>query len=626
MRKSIKKYTIIFGFLLVVQSMLAINLYSLTSNNIDIEDTKSVNLTKLPKSSLKWELNWSKTFNQSSFTTTSFLTETAADVTVDATDSLHENIYVTGYYANDSNYKDEDIFLLKYDKQGNLIFNRSWGGSRQDRASAIWFYENTEDEDFVFILGHTNTSSDVDTVLLKYNTTGHLKDSITWGYLGSNEYGKDFAFGNNGRIFITGETDKEDSGNSDIYLAQLDFDGTNLWNDTWGETGHLDYINGLTIDYGDGSLYNHEIYITGGTESYGAEMQDLILLKYNITGDFFDNYETLYLKWNKTYGTTIYDWGMDVDWEDAHEYVYVTGTNNSFSDPSAPTPGGDILLLKFNRSGDLEWDKSYSGESIESIGNAILTISDTVYISGRWKRNASLLTYRTDGEFLSINTTGTEEYDEAYGIARYSDQNNMDHIYIAGYYNRGPSTEADVSIDKFSMTEAPPSPPSDDNYEENDILSAAYLLNLPFEQWLVSNAADPDYFNISLNEGDKLNIDIFCDISDPDNRINLTLFNKSLSEVNSSSCTFSSTDTIIRHTIDSSGTYTLLINQTGSVYEAYVDYDLKVSVIPEEDEKEEDDDIDEDDDVEDLAIVGYTVPFLLLGITFLSLIYLKKKF
>ncbi|GAJ16135.1 unnamed protein product, partial [marine sediment metagenome] len=105
------------------------------------------------------------------------------------------------------------------------------------------------------------------------------------------------------------------------------------WNVTWGGAGQ-DYFTQVETDK-DGN-----IYVIGGTSSFGNGEEDIVLQKYSCNGT---------LIWEKIWGGLYID-KISAITLDPHCNIYMTGYTRSFD-----AFGEDIILIKFNSSGSMEW-------------------------------------------------------------------------------------------------------------------------------------------------------------------------------------------------------------------------------------------------------------------------------
>jgi hypothetical protein len=180
------------------------------------------------------------------------------------TSDVKGNIYVTGYFANSTiNFGSitltntsvdgsPDIFIVKYDSTGRVIWAKSAGGTKGDVAMSIstdaecniyiagYFYSEQLAFDSIAII-NTNDSTD-DIFIAKYDLAGHAIWAREAGG-GSFDYATGVSTDKNGNVYVTGafsspnvRFDNEmlynsDSikGKEDVFIAKYDSAGMLLW-------------------------------------------------------------------------------------------------------------------------------------------------------------------------------------------------------------------------------------------------------------------------------------------------------------------------------------------------------------------------------------------------------------
>jgi len=131
-------------------------------------------------------------------------------------------IYSVGITSSFNN--SDFIFLLKYDKTGSLMWNATWGGSGSELARSATV---NADSSYVYVAGSTTSfgNGDFDVVLLKYDQNGNLTLNKTWGGSKldrSRGIAADASF-----IYIAGDTKSIGAGDEDAFLIKVDSDGGN---------------------------------------------------------------------------------------------------------------------------------------------------------------------------------------------------------------------------------------------------------------------------------------------------------------------------------------------------------------------------------------------------------------
>ena len=161
----------------------------------------------------------------------------------------------------------------------------------------------------------------------------------------------------NGYI-ITGLTDSYGYGLSDVYLIKTDDKGNEEWQKTiGGSDGDMGYSVQQTSDGG--------YIIAGITQSYGAGMIDIFLIKTNADGG---------IKWQKTFGGKFNEFCYKVLQNLAGGYI-IAGSTSSFGTTSI----SNAYLLKTDAKGNEEWHKTLGGSDFDDC-RCIHQISDGGYI------------------------------------------------------------------------------------------------------------------------------------------------------------------------------------------------------------------------------------------------------
>ncbi|MBA7526869.1 hypothetical protein ES705_19040 [subsurface metagenome] len=220
------------------------------------------------------------------------------------------NIYITGHTYSFGAGAD-DAFIAKYDSAGTSLLNITWGGSGgEERGYGIAL----DDSGNIYITGETSSFGvgSWDAFIAKYDSAGNSLLNITWGG-NDNDFGYGIVLDDSGNIYITGLTDSFAVGSWDAFIAKYDSAGNSLLNITWGGSN---YDSGLGIALDDSG----NIYITGRTYSFGAGSYDAFIAKYDSAGNSLLNI---------TWGGSDYDRGTGIALDDSGN-IYITGGTESF--------------------------------------------------------------------------------------------------------------------------------------------------------------------------------------------------------------------------------------------------------------------------------------------------------
>ena len=281
---------------------------------------------------------------------------------------------------------DIDIYVILTNEEGDTIWTRAYGGNNLDIGRAI---VQSEGGDFI-IAGYTisNGNFDADVYLLKLNNNGEIIWSKTYGG-NDDDYGMDIQKTNDEGFIITGFTQSFGNGVNDIYLIKADSDGDTLWTKTYGgassdlgfsvkQLSNGGYIIGgyafpetlqvlydfylLKVDEngnklwertygGEFSDFGFEVVetfdgnyvIVGETRSYGLGFNDIYIIKVDTNGD------TL---WTKNYGGNGYDYAYSLD-ETIDRGLVITGITEGTNEVE-----GGLYVLKVDSCGIKLWEKS----------------------------------------------------------------------------------------------------------------------------------------------------------------------------------------------------------------------------------------------------------------------------
>jgi len=190
-----------------------------------------------------------------------------------------------------------DIWILKLDSHGNLLWDKTYGGSGSDRAFSIIqtnddgyaVAANTED---CYVNGVIGSSvSDGYPRLLKLDSQGDLLWSQPYG-----EWACSLIQTADGGYAVAGSTSSKGAGGTDFWVIKLDREGNLLWDRTYGGSSNDSVLSIIqTVDGG--------YAVAGGTSSKGAGAEDFWVIKLDKQGNKI---------WDRTYGGSKEDWAFSL--------------------------------------------------------------------------------------------------------------------------------------------------------------------------------------------------------------------------------------------------------------------------------------------------------------------------
>ena len=307
-----------------------------------------------------------------------------------------------------NNHGSDDVWVVKMNAYGSIQWQKSYGGSNIDRAYSIY---QTTDSGFI-VAGYTESNNgDIssnhglyDSWILKITSNGNLQWQKSYGGTG-HDYGYSILQTTDGGYIFSGTTESTDGdvlgnyGWDDMWVVKLSMNGNLQWQKCYG---------GDFTEYGLTTIiptYDGGYVVSGSTWSDNFDaisnhgLQDLFLVKINDTGG---------VKWHRTYGGGNYDFGGSVVQTLDSGYAFV-GTSKSYNGQVTGNHGDyDVWLIKANSKGNFQWQKSLGGSN-EDDGADILQTSDggLLILSTTYSTNGDVTDNNGDTDYWVVKLYGT---------------------------------------------------------------------------------------------------------------------------------------------------------------------------------------------------------------------------
>ena len=249
----------------------------------------------------------------------------------------------------------DDVYIVKLDSSGNLVWTKTIGGSSVDKGTDII---QTTDGGFA-VTGYTNSfgHGNWDVYVIKLDTGGNIKWQIAIGGTESEE-GTSIIQTRDGRYFvITGWTYSFGQGGRDVYVVKIDTAGNLQWAITVGGSNHEEGVDIIeTSDEG--------YIVVGRTLSFSQGNDDIYVVRLDSNGG---------LLWTKAIGGNGGDLGFSIAQTLDGGYV-IGGTTASFGASDA-----DFYMVKMDSLGNINWARMIHSFN-NDIGASILQDQDGGYV------------------------------------------------------------------------------------------------------------------------------------------------------------------------------------------------------------------------------------------------------
>ena len=310
------------------------------------------------------------------------------------------------------NIGDFSMFLFKYDTSGNAIWARSAialngnsGGAIATDVSGNIYVEGAFNGSKIIFGSDTLTNTIAgtnDVFIVKYDLSGNVIWAKSGGGSGV-EYPASIATDISGNVFASGlfnsstatfgSTTLTNAGSFDIFLVKYDVTGNMIWAKGEGDTGN-DEVTGITTD-ASGNIYMTGYFGSpsinfGTTTLTNSGQYNFFLTKYNSSGN---------VDWAKSAGGSFTDLSSAIS-IDTSANIYITGYYTSSTLPlgttiltNSDTNMFEIFVAKYNGSGDVVWANGTSATDFSgnTIYNQPVSIANdnagNVYVSGYFVGN-----------------------------------------------------------------------------------------------------------------------------------------------------------------------------------------------------------------------------------------------
>ena len=315
------------------------------------------------------QIQWSKSFSYGSYDGNNSIAEILQ--TSDGGYIVLGNTTSTG--ANGA-----DVYLAKLDPNGQVVWQKTYGGQRDDNATSI-----VKTATGYMIVGSTMSYGDgsADIYVIRVDDAGNEIWHRNYGGAGG-DTGSQIISTKDGNFVIVGSTSSFGArGASDIYVFKIDGSGNKIWDKLYGGS---DWDEGNSVaELSDGSLA-----VAGFAIGFGPGARDMFLIKTDASG---------VEQWHRAFGALYQDNAVKV--AVASGGIIIAGTETISIRDNTSDGNIDILAIKTDLNGNQLWQSQFGGFQNESLGDMIINGDGNIVLLG------STSSYGGN-YFLNINPQG----------------------------------------------------------------------------------------------------------------------------------------------------------------------------------------------------------------------------
>jgi hypothetical protein len=256
-----------------------------------------------------------------------------------------------------------DVWVIKIDANGNKVWEKSYGGSSADYGKGI--FGSNDGNFFITAETHsndgdvTNNKGSFDLWVLKIDPSGNLLWQKTLGGTSAEHFTlHNFSGTSDGGCVVAGSAESSDGdvtdnkGNEDAWVVKLNSNGTVAWQKTFGGTKR-DYAYAVTFTFDGGYLmaggtFSNDGDVVGNHDASG-NTSDAWIVKMDRNGNKL---------WQKALGGTGFDNANAIIPNTDGTFMVVCSTNSTGGDISVATHGGilnDAWVVKCSMNGSILW-------------------------------------------------------------------------------------------------------------------------------------------------------------------------------------------------------------------------------------------------------------------------------
>ncbi len=316
-----------------------------------------------------------------------------------------KNYLITGSTSSYGN-GNQDVYILKTDQSGNVLWQKTFGGANYDIAFST---VETKDGDYLTAGVTKSFTSGVglDLYLVKTDNTGSPVWQKTYGTINNDGANAITTLSDNSGYVLAGATGGgyfQFIGNN--YLVKVNDQGDTLWTKLFGGYNFGDEAMSITAGL------NGDFYTLSNTNDFGTSNKGLLVTKFNSAGDSL---------WSTVIDGSEQEKASKIKLTNDGGLV-LCGLTSSYGDAN-----GDLFAIKISPGGVISWQKNFGGMDYDKGNDVIQTRDGGFLFAGTSKSygngTTDMFLIKTDAFGIAqwMKTIDTGHYDEAYSLAETED-------------------------------------------------------------------------------------------------------------------------------------------------------------------------------------------------------------
>jgi hypothetical protein len=365
--------------------------------------------------------------------------------------------YIVAGYSNSNdgdvsgNHGNNDYWIVKLKKNGDIQWQKSLGGSSDDRATSI---QQTTDSGYIVAGWSSSNDGDVsgnhggyDYWIVKLTKNGDIQWQKSLG-------GSDYDLANSiqqttdSGYIVAGTSNSNDGdvsgnhGNIDYWIVKLKKNGDIQWQKSLGGR-NFDWANSIQQTTDGGYVVAGWSYSNDGDVSGHHNLGDYWIVKLKKNGD---------IQWQKSLGGSSEDDAYSIQQTTDSGYIvagYSFSNDGKVSGHHGGSFNADYWIVKLTKNGDMQWQKSLGGSGGES-ANSIQQTTDSGYIvaGGSSSNHGDVRGNHGGGDYWIVKLTknGDIQWQKCLGGSGGDGASSIQQTADSGYVVAGTSNSIDGHV------------------------------------------------------------------------------------------------------------------------------------------------------------------------------------